>query len=84
MGRKTFATSVIDKNRFILFCDNLDGQTFHFFSEKIRELPGTVIDRSPGKTGACQPVDGGFGRLLKALSKANQQEWLGYEGNIDK
>ena len=84
MGRKIFVTSVIDKDGFILFCDNLDEQTFRLFCEKIRELPGTVISRSPGKTDACQPVDGGFGRHLKALSKVNQQEWLEHEGNIDK
>lgn len=50
VGRKKIAPTVIDKDKFILFCDNLDNQTFNSFCEKIWELRGMVIYRPPGKT----------------------------------
>ena len=47
---KIFTPAVIDEDEFILFCDNLDGQIFHLFCDKIRELGGAVIYGSPEKT----------------------------------
>ena len=46
----TFAAAVILKNNFTLFCNNLDGQKFHLFYDKIQELRGTVIYGPHGKT----------------------------------
>ena len=33
---------------------------------------------------AWQPVDDGFGRFLKSLLKAKQQEWWEYDDNFAK
>ena len=48
-AEKLFIPTVINNDEFILFCDNLDGQTFHLFRDKIRELGGTAICGPPKK-----------------------------------
>ena len=79
---KTLGPAVMEKDEFVLFCDNLDGQTCDAFRDKVRQLGGDTRYWPPGKTDAWQPVDGGFGR--KVLTKAEQQEWLEYDKNIEK
>ena len=68
VGRKNiwFCSHWLEKFCFIL---QYSRQIFHLFCDKMQELGGTVIYRSPGKTDAYQPVDWGFRCLLKALSK---------------
>ena len=51
-AERIFASAVIDKDKFILFCNTIDGQIFHLFCDKIQELGGTIIYRPPGKTDA--------------------------------
>ena len=63
-------------DEFVIFCDNLDGQTCDAFRDNLG------VTFAMGHLG--KPVDGGFGRLLKVLIKAEQQEWLECDENIEK
>ena len=85
---KTFRADVADMSvsDFVLFCDNLDGQTREEFRDKVKELGGVTRYGPKGQTDAWQPVDSGYGRLLKVLTNHEQQEWLETErwtGNTD-
>ena len=52
---------------------------------KSRQLGGDTRYGSPGKTDAWQPVDVGFGRLLKVLTNAEQHEQeLEHDEKIEK
>ena len=72
-----------DKQDFILFCDNLEGQTALLFQEEVRQSGGIIQYGVKNATGLWQPVDAGIGRLLKVLVFHEQQDWLKYDQNID-
>ena len=83
-AEKTFGPIAKDLNdEFIIFCDNLDGQTCDGFREKIKQLNGIVRYGPVGKTDTWQPVDSGFGHLLKVLISNEQQDWLEHDENMD-
>ena len=65
----------MDVKDFTLFCDNLDGQTCEGFRENLKELGGVTRYGPPGQTDAWQPVDSGYARLLKILTK-NEQKYF--------
>lgn len=82
---KTFGPAIKDiDDGILLICDNLDGQTCDAFRKKIKALNGIVTYGPAGQTDAWQPVDSGFGRLLKILISNEQQDWLEHEQNMDK
>ena len=53
-----------DKQDFILFCDNLEGQTALLSQEEVRKSGGIVWYGVTNATDLRQPVDAGMGRLL--------------------
>ena len=82
---KTFSSVVtdLDVKDFVLFCDNLDCQTCEEF-RKVKQLGGVTRFGPAGQTDAWQPVDSGYGRLLKILTKNEQQDWLKEDENFEK
>ena len=68
---------------FVLFCDNLSAQTNELFLSEVRKLNGIVWFGLAGATDIWQPVDCGFGYMLKSLVCTIQDEWLQSDNNID-
>eukprot|EP00795_Rhopilema_esculentum_P014944 gene14944-biopygen848 len=72
-----------ENEEFVLFCDNLSAQTNDLFLSKVRKLNGVVWFGLAGATDIWQPVDCGFGNMLKSLVRTLQDEWLQSDENID-
>jgi len=68
---------------FVLFCDNLSAQTNELCLSEVRKLNGIVWFGLAGTTDIWQPVDCGFGYMLKSLVRTIQDEWLQSDNNID-
>ena len=66
----------------MLICDNLDGQTCEAFRDKVAGIGGQVCYRPKNRTDLWQPVDSGYGRMLKVLAKNEQQKWLESDENL--
>lgn len=82
--KRTLAPAIQDFDEFILFCDNHEAQTSTQFKEEVRKLGGIVCYGVPNARDLWQPVDGGYGQLLKKLVATEQQKWLECDENIDK
>ena len=67
-----------DKKDFILFCENLEGQTALLFQEEVQKSGGIICYGVKNATDLWQPVDAGMGRLLKVLVFHEQQDWFEY------
>ena len=80
-AKKTLVPAVKDKQDFILFCDDLEGQTALLFQEEVRKSGGITWYDVKNATDLWQPVDAGMGRLLKVLVFHEQQDWLEYDQN---
>ena len=69
---------------FVLFCDNLSIQTHEDFKAKISSMGDVVWFGVPNGTDLWQPVDAGFGQLLKTLINHKFTEWLEGDQNADR
>ena len=67
-----------DKKDFILFCENLEGQTALLFQEEVQKSGGIIWYGVKNATDLWQLVDAGIGRLLKVLVFHEQQDWFEY------
>ena len=76
------ATQVSD-SEFLLFCDNLSCQVKDEFKVAIRNINGIVWYGLNKATDLWQPVDAGFGRLMKQKIREACDEWLMEEENMD-
>ena len=82
--KKTLKPAVSDnESEFVLFCDNLTAQTSNAFLSEIRAMNGIVWFGETGATDIWQPVDNGFGKMLKAKISSLQEQWLEQDENID-
>ena len=81
---RTFKPAIEQLDEIVLFCDNLDAQTFVQFREKLEELDGKTNYGPKNLTDCWQMVDAGYGKLLKVLTKHEQQLWLETDENLDK
>ena len=70
-------------DEFLLLCDNLEGQISYSFKEQVRLIEGLVWYGLKNATELWQPMDGGVGRILKALIGQEQQDWLESDDNLD-
>eukprot|EP00794_Sanderia_malayensis_P002733 gene2733-3158_t len=68
---------------FVLFCDNLNAQSNELFCSEVRKINGIVWYGVAGATDIGQPVDCGFGSMLKSMTFTIQDEWLEDDENID-
>ena len=80
---KTLRDGVKDLDKFLLLCDNLEGQISSEFKEKVRLLEGLVWYGLKNGTEFWKPTDGGVGRILKVLIGQEQQEWLESDENLE-
>ena len=80
---KTLSRAVSDVQRFVLFGDNLSAQQTEPFKEAVSKLSGIVWFGVSNATDLWQPVDAGYGQLLKTLVKKEQSIWLEDDENSD-
>ena len=78
LAKKTSSPAMKDKKDFILFCENLEGQTALLFQEEVQKSGGIICYGVKNATDLWQPVDAGMGRLLKVLVFHEQQDWFEY------
>lgn len=68
---------VVPEEQFILFADNLHGQTTDEFKSVLMEKCNTLLWLLPTKcTDEVQPVDAGYGRLFKVYVGKFLDKWL--------
>ena len=72
-----------EDDEFLLYCDHLSAQANERILHEIRSINGVVWFGVPGATDIWQPVDSGFGQMLKSKINSLQEEWLQQEENID-
>ena len=83
-GYKTLSPSVKDRERFVLFCDNLTAQVSDEFKECVSQPNGVVWYGLPNATDLWQPVDAGYVQILKMLICQAQRRWLDDDENAEK
>ena len=71
------------KDEFILFCDNLSCQVKDQFKSAVRKLNGIVYYGPANATDQWQPIDKGYGYLMKNKIRQMQEDWLMEGDNID-
>ena len=69
---------------FLLFCDNLEGQTKPAFNDEVIAQKGIPVFGVANATDIWQPVDGGYGATLKRLVNQEFFNWLDDEENCEK
>ena len=69
-------------NHFSLFCDNLSAQLSEEFRKAISQLKGICWYGLPNAL--WQPVDAGYGSLLKFFIQHAHSNWLEVENNADR
>ena len=82
--KKTFKAATEGKEEVLLFCDNLDAQTYEGFRDELKKVNSRVCYGPKNLTNCWQPVDAGYGKLLKTLSLHEQQLWLEKDENIER
>ncbi|CAB1097678.1 unnamed protein product [Ectocarpus sp. CCAP 1310/34] len=74
---------VVPEEQSILFADNLHAQTTDDFKKFLHGECNTLLRLLPPKlTDELQPVDAGYGRLLKVEVGNELDEFLGHEENL--
>ena len=74
---------VVPREQSILFADNLYAQTTDEFKRVLHEECNTLLWLlPPGTTDELQPVDAGYGRLMKVEAGKDLDEWLGKDDNL--
>ena len=69
----------------LLLMDNLHGQTTAEFKMYLHKFCNTLLWHLPaGCTDEVQPIDAGYGRLLKVYTGQALDEWLGHGENLQK
>ena len=69
----------------LLLMDNLHGQTTEEFKTYLHKFCNTLLWHLPaGCTDEVQPIDAGYGRLLKVYTGQALDEWLGHGENLQK
>ena len=81
---RTLKSAIPLGEEFVLICDNLNSQTSTDFKEAIRKINGIVYYGLPNATDIWQPVDAGYGYLVKKLVAKAQDKWLESDENIDR
>lgn len=67
----------------VLFADNVGFQQAQAFHEACREMDTVVYLLPDNHTDKVQPVDAGFGRMMKQKIGEAMQVWLEDEGNLE-
>ena len=67
MAKGTLKPAVEDTDRFVLFVDNLEGQKAESFKDAVSASNGLVWYGLANATDIWQPVDAGYGKILKSL-----------------
>ena len=67
-----------------MLCDNFSAQVTDNFKDAVSAIGGLVWYWVPNTTDLWQPVDAGFGELLKVLTKQEHNHWLDCDENADR
>lgn len=82
-ARKTLKPATNDEDRFVLYVDNLEGQKADRFKDAVSANGGLVWYGLANATDIWQPIDAGYGRLLKASVKQYFFDWLDNDENSE-
>ena len=74
--KRTLKSAVQGKHHFVLFCNNLEGQKNPEFKDAVSSCGGIVWYALANATDILQPVDMGYGKLLKGKKKKEFFRWL--------
>ena len=80
---KTLKPAIPEGEEFVLICDNLAAQVSNDFKAAVRKINGIVYFGPPGATDIWQPVDAGYGYILKKLTAQAQDAWMELDENLD-
>lgn len=81
-AKNTLAPALKNQGEYVLFCNYLEGQCSASFRKGVRESWVILWYQLNNATDLSQPVDAGFGKILKSLVYQEQQDWLEYDENI--
>jgi len=73
-----------DDSRYLLLADNLDAQTHDTFRSELKRLQVDLHLLPPGKTDFAQPIDAGFGRVVKLYMGEEMDKWLDDDNNLER
>ena len=80
-AKKTLADAMQEEDHFVLLCDNLSSQVSPEFQTAVEEIGGICWFGPPNATDIWQPVDAGFGMLVKTLTRQAFFHWLECDEN---
>ena len=83
-AKKTLKQTIPDNLKFVLFCDNFTTQCTDEFKEEVSNINGVVWYGLPSATYLWQPVDSGYGELLKVLMTKQHNRWLDGDNNAER
>ena len=81
-AKGTLKSSV--EGTFVLFLNNLEGQIAEKFKKEVANAGGVCWYGLPGATYIWQPVDAGYGEILKVKVRQAHYKWLNSNANADK
>ena len=82
---KTLKNTTQDSDKeFLLLVDNLGCQNTQAFRKAVRKINGVVWYGVAGATDIWQPVDAGYGGLLKRKVGQIQEKWLEDDDNMNE
>ena len=82
--RKALSQATPDESKFVLFCDNLTAQCTDEFKNEVSAVTGVVWYGLSSATDLWQPVDSGYGELLKVLMSQHHNRWLDDDDNAER
>ena len=82
--KKTLKPHIEHLKRFALLADNLTDQVHEDFKENVSDCSGAVWYGLPNATDLWQPVDAGYGKMLKTLMEQEHHRWLDDKEHADR
>lgn len=81
---KTLKTPTAKLDRLVLLVDSLTAQTQDKFKETVCNNNGVVWYGLTDATDMWQPVDAGYGKMLKMLMDQEHNKWLNVKEHADR
>ena len=83
-GQNTYPNNRRRSKRKVLFCDSVNFQLAEGFHEECRYRINTVVYLLPANhTDKVQPIDAGFGYMMKSKIGDAMERWLKVDHNLD-
>ena len=83
-AQKTLKHATNDEDRFVLYVDDFGCQKPDRFKDAVSANGGLVLYCLANATDIWQPIDAGYGRLLKALVMQYFFDWLEHDEDLKR